>query len=211
MRDLDADQFTSHLVIDRVPWLWSERRDYVDWKTALAEGLSVDPYSLLVVGSAATGVTLNPNKGVFREFSAASDVDVAVVSYYHFEVAWKTLRELGSRGSIPTRAERRGRKQHRGSLVFDGTIATDWFIEFLPFRDEWREAFRSAEGELPEPGHEVKARIYRDLDALREYQVRNIRRLREQVLVEESTDDLEGEEGAPLTTIEDEDLPEGDE
>lgn len=207
LRALDADRFANHVVLDRLPWLWKDRIDYVDWKTDLAVNLGVDPYSLLVVGSAATGVTLNPKKQLFSTFGPTSDVDVAVVSYYHFESAWKTLRELGSRGEIPTRAERRGRRQHREYLVFDGTIATDWFLEHLSFGIQWRDALRAAGGLLPENNHEVKARIYRDVDALRTYQVRNIRKLRDALLTAGHDDEFEAEEGLPLPTV-DEDTPE---
>jgi len=201
LRALEPDQFASHLVLDRTPWLWSERAAYTDWKSELARELQVDPYSLLVVGSAATGVTLNPKKSLFRGFQTASDVDVAVVSHYHFELGWKTLRELGSRGEIPTKQERRGRKQHREYLVFDGTIATDWILPHLPFGTKWSAALRSAEAGLPEPGHAVKARIYRDVEALRAYQVRNIARLRDQLLVIEDDEDFAEFDGAPLDTV----------
>ena len=87
---------------------------------------------------------------------------------------------------------------HREYLVFDGTIATDWFLDKLPFGSQWRDALRCAEAELPERGHEVKARIYRDVDALRTYQLRNIRKLRDLLLSIDADPDLDLSEGAPL-------------
>jgi hypothetical protein len=194
-----ADMFTSHMLLDRTPWLWENRTDYVNWKSSLAGGLSVDPYALMVVGSACTGVSLNPKKRLFAEFRAESDVDVAVVSYYHFEVAWKTLREMGqSTKTIPTSEERRLRKQHRDHLVFDGTIATDWVLPYLPFGREWMHALQNSESELPGPRHKVKARIYRDLDALRAYHVRNVTRLKKELAAEAVAD--EETDGQPLPT-----------
>ncbi|WP_143271478.1 hypothetical protein [Amycolatopsis echigonensis] len=193
----EPDRFTSHFVLDRVPWFWPDRSSYVEWKCELAAGLDVDPYAIVVVGSACTGVTLNPNKELFREFTPKSDIDVAIVSSYHFELAWKTLREMGSRGHIPTASERRARKKHRSYLVFDGTIATDWILRDLPFGKAWQAAFDAAELKLPMSGsHEVKGRIYRDLQDLRAYQVNNIERLKKDLSI--PGDDIDEGEGEPL-------------
>lgn len=195
----EPDRFTSHFVLDRVPWLWPDRSSYVEWKCELAEGLDVDPYAIVVVGSACTGVTLNPKKELFSEFKPTSDVDVAIISSYHFELAWKTLREMGNRGRVPTASERRARKQHRSYLVFDGTIATDWILSDLPFGRQWQTSFNRAELALPGGGrYEVKGRIYRDLRDLRTYQVRNIERLKKDLSIPDTEPDAN--DGKPLST-----------
>lgn len=197
LRELSAERFTSHMLLDRTPWLWQSRESYVEWKSDLASDLGVDPYSLLVVGSACIGATLNPKKQLFSSFHQGSDVDVAIVSAHHFELAWKTLRELGRKpGQIPTRTQKRMIKQHRDHLIFDGTIAANWFLGELPFGDTWADALLAAEHRLPSPGHEVKARIYRDVDDLRAYHVRNVRRLKAEVDVSDLPDDLD--DGRPL-------------
>src|SRR5688500_10040342 len=66
------------------------------WKSTLAGQLEVDPKNVLITGSAAVGVSLNPYKS-FKPFDDKSDIDVAVISTYHFDVAWRTLRNLGTR------------------------------------------------------------------------------------------------------------------
>ncbi|WP_143266200.1 MULTISPECIES: hypothetical protein [Amycolatopsis] len=197
----DAHRFTSHMLLDRVPWLWPDRASYVEWKSELAAGLDVDPYAIVVVGSACTGATLNPNKPLFSRFKETSDVDVAVISSHHFELAWKTLREIGrTSGQIPTRRERQIRQQHRNYLVFDGTIATDWILPNLPFGEQWRAALLAAERRLPNEQHEVKARIYRDLSDLRSYHVHNVEKLRKRLLAESAGADHNLDDGAPLMT-----------
>ena len=182
LAQLEPGRFASHTILDRTPWLWgASRADYVNWKSELADGLGVDPYGVVVVGSACTGLTLNPKKQLFRQFRDDSDVDVAIISTYHFELAWKTLRDMGRAGSIPTKAQRAARKQHREYLVFDETIATDWILQHLPFGEEWRVALLESETKLPGGRHAVKARIYRDVSALRAYHVRNIIRLKSEL------------------------------
>lgn len=201
LSEYDADRFASHMLFDRVPWLWNSRTEYIEWKTTLARGLDVDPYSLIVVGSACTGISLNPKKN-FSQFGDTSDVDVAVMSSYHFELAWKTLRELGRPSAeIPTKSQKYVLRQHREYLVFDGTIAADWILPHLPFGNNWRDALRQSELTLPGDRREVKARIYRDMDALRAYHVRNIEKIKQGLtlpsLAEENVDD---DSGAPLPT-----------
>lgn len=174
----------------------------MDWKSDLAADLAVDPYSVLVVGSACLGATLNPKKELFAAFHEGSDVDVAIVSAHHFELAWKTLREMGRKpGEVPTRLQRRMIKQHRDHLVFDGTIAANWFLGELPFGEAWAAALLNAERRLPAQGHDVKARIYRDVDDLRAYHVRNVRRLKAGVDVPDLFESFE--DGAPLPTDDD--------
>jgi hypothetical protein len=94
LRNLSAEDFTSRQLLDRVPWLFSDRPQYIGWKAALAADLEVDPYMLVVVGSAAVGFSLSPWKR-FSEFGPNSDIDVAVVSTRHFDDAWRWLRDLG--------------------------------------------------------------------------------------------------------------------
>lgn len=119
---LSPEAFASHHVLDRVPYIFSSRADYVNWKTDLAAGLEVDPYAIIVVGSACLGHSLNPHKQ-FSAFAQTSDVDVAVISPRHFDEAWRWLRELGpieALSELPF--EKEMLKWHRSNLVFDGTM-----------------------------------------------------------------------------------------
>ncbi len=175
MRDVqeqDAATFCSHHVLDRVPWLFDEDRSlYIEWKSQLAAGLRVDPYEICVVGSAATGISLSPSKDL-RLFTEKSDIDVAVISTYHFDSAWRTLRDLGARAAFVSRRQRDGIDRHRSGLIFDGCIGTDKILGLLDYGPAWRNALASAARLRPTEGRKVKARVYRDFDALRAYQIR---------------------------------------
>ena len=115
LKDLPAADFASRQLLDRVPWLFSDRTLYIDWKAELAAELGVDPYMLLVVGSAAVGFSLNPYKR-FAPFGQNSDIDVAVVSMRHFDDAWRWLRGLEPWKSL-TKADREMIMRHRESLI----------------------------------------------------------------------------------------------
>jgi hypothetical protein len=188
VRELSADDFTSQLVLDRVPWLFSDRRQYIDWKTNLAIELELDPYMLLVVGSACLGFSLSPPKR-FTEFGSRSDIDVAAVSERHFDAAWRWLRGLEN---TPERdaLEQEMFKWHRRSLVFDGAIATERLLSRLPFGAKWMSALGHAGNREPTVGRKINVRIYRDFESLRKYHVNNIRRLRLELTAEEAESSL---------------------
>lgn len=178
LKDLSADDFVSRNVLDRVPWLFSDRHQYIEWKTSLGVELELDPYMLLVVGSASLGLSLSPYKR-FNDFGPRSDIDVAVVSARHFDEAWRWLRELGPE-NLPERdeVERDMFKWHRRNLIFDGAIATEKLLPKLPFGSTWMTALGHASSREPTQGRKINARIYRDFESLRKYHVANIRKIK---------------------------------
>jgi hypothetical protein len=167
-------------IIDRIPFLFGEDRErYAYWRCSLAKGLGVDPSSLVVTGSCAFGVSLNPNKN-YRFFDAKSDVDVAVISDYHFSSAWRALRNLGAgRHKLPP-ATKQAVEDHVKRYIYWGTVATDRILHMLPFGKEWSEIIEKMQHTSPTDGRTIKARIYRDFDSLRAYQVNNLKNLRTQ-------------------------------
>lgn len=175
---LEPAEFCSHQILDRIPWLFDKRAAYVNWKQSLAEALSVDPYAICIVGSAATGVSLSPSKG-FTLFHERSDIDVAVISSYHFDVAWRKIRHLSSQPNMLSKTKRENIWKHRRGLLFDGCIATDKILGMLDYGPAWRDALLRAGKEPPVVGHKVKARLYRDFESLRAYQMRSAHHARE--------------------------------
>lgn len=170
----DLSDLVSHRLIEAVPFVFAgDRAEYVEWKTSLAEKLMIDPYAMIIVGSAALGISLNPNKELAKPFSSDSDIDVAIISSRYFDEAWISLREMRSGFTFLSSRVRYAIKRHReGGLLFDGAIATDQFLQYLPFGPDWVKAL-SAMSRHPRTLHrEVNARLYRDIDSLRRYQTR---------------------------------------
>jgi hypothetical protein len=173
--------FVSHYLFEPVPFAFAGNLElWIEWKTVLARGLSIDPYDIVMTGSAAVGFSLNPKKG-YKPFDAASDIDCGVISQYHFEVAWRYLRQLRPAWlSLPPETKR-ALAAHQKSYVFAGTITTDSILALLPFGKDWQSALDEMSRRSPTIGRDVKLRIYRDYDSLRHYQASGIERLRSEL------------------------------
>ena len=178
---LEPADFCSHQILDRVPWLFDDRATYIGWKQSLAEALRVDPYAICVVGSAATGVSLSPTKD-FALFHERSDIDVAVISHHHFDLAWRKIRDLSLQPKLLSNTKREKIERHRRGLLFDGCIATDKILSMLEYGPAWQDALLRAGKNPPVVGHTVKARLYRDFESLRAYQLRSARHAREELV-----------------------------
>ncbi len=110
-----------------------------DDQQALPRGIGVDPCAIALTGSSSVGISLNPAKE-FKEFHRRSDIDVAVISSYHFEMAWRRLRTLGSEYFRLGPETRRSVDEHRKTYIYYGTIATDQILGLLPFGRAWQAA-----------------------------------------------------------------------
>jgi hypothetical protein len=115
-------------------------------------------------------------------FDQGPDIDVAVISAYHFEEAWRYLRNMGSEYFKLRPTAKRSVDDHRTRYVYYGTIATDQILERLPFGKRWLIALSAMAREYPTEGRLITARVYRDFDSLRGYQVINVRRIGEEVV-----------------------------
>lgn len=175
----DPELIASVWIIDRIPMIFDQNLEsYAAWRAGLAKGLCVDPSSLVITGSSAFGISLNPYKN-YKYFDDQSDIDVAVVSEYHFVEAWRALRNLGSEVHRLSPAMKESVREHVNKYIYWGTVATDRILPILPFGRVWREALDGAQKLSPTDGRSIKARIYKDFDSLRAYQVNNLKSLRQ--------------------------------
>lgn len=179
LRENTPAAFVETHLFDRIPVLFADDRSlFIGWKRALAEQIEVDPACITIVGSAATGASLNPSKN-FKLFDANSDVDVAVVSPHHFSVAWRYLRMNGARRLRLDARTRIAWDEHVKRYIYWGTIATDRLLGVLPFGLEWLQATSAAGQVHPTVGRSVNLRIYSDYDSLRAYHIQGVRALRD--------------------------------
>ncbi len=178
------EKIASLWLLDRIPHIFQDNRElYIDWKFALAQKLRVDSASVLIVGSGCVGMSLNPYKN-YKTYDENSDVDVAIVSDYYFNEAWRALRNLGSRiHSLPPR-ERQSVEDHVKRYIYWGTIASDHILPLFPFGRKWEQALAEMSSINPTNGRSIKARIYKDFESLRGYHVNNLKDLRDSALSE---------------------------
>jgi hypothetical protein len=175
----DLELCVGKWVLERIPFLFSDdAAAYGLWRHRLAAGLGVDPCDLVVTGSASAGFSLSPHKGL-KLFDGNSDIDVAVVSPHHFDVAWRCLRGLGATLYSFTPSERSSVESHKRRLVYWGTVATDRLLPRFPFGREWLSVLSEMTGCEPANGRQINVRLYRDFQALRAYQADGFRKLRE--------------------------------
>jgi hypothetical protein len=178
LRTLAPDVFASQYIFEATPHVFGgDFPGYVRWKTEIGGRLDIDPRAICLVGSAVVGISLNPNKGL-KPFDESSDVDVAVVSNRYFELAWHHLRKLRIQKLEMPAESLSALKAHRERFIFDGTIATDSILPFLPFAITWVPALSDMAGIPPTEGREINARIDRDFESLGEYQLRSVIRAR---------------------------------
>jgi hypothetical protein len=174
--------FVDDYLFDRIPTVFgADRTSYIAWKRALAERIEVDPACITLVGSAAMGASLNPYKN-FKMFDNESDVDVAVISNHHFNLAWRYLRMNGARRLTVDNRTRIAWDEHVKKYIYWGTIATDRLLGVLPFGLDWLKATSALSQLEPTVGRNINLRIYADHDSLRNYQVNSARSARDSLL-----------------------------
>lgn len=179
---MEPAEFAMTRIFDAVPVLFKEASEWTAWKLRLGASLNVDAHSIVFIGSSCLGFSLNPYKN-FRSFGPDSDIDIAIVSSYHFEVGWRFLRDVGTNLYSYSREVQASIKNHRAEYLFWGTIATDQLLPYLlPFGPDWVKALAAMELQPPIDGKPIKIRLYRDSYSLVGYHVHGIKRLRQDLL-----------------------------
>jgi predicted nucleotidyltransferase len=181
LRALSPEVFAMRYMFENIPHIFDNVEQAVDWKVFLASKLRVDPFSIVLVGSACTGFSLNPDKN-YRMFTGGSDIDVAIISNYHFEIGWRHLRELGALKYGLSASARSALKENQDTHFFWGAINTRDLLPHLPFGTSWLIALEEMGCRQPTRGRDIKVRIYRDSYSLVGYHVNNIRKRQKDLL-----------------------------
>lgn len=163
----------SKWLIDRKPHIFNDYNDFIQWKERLGKLILVDSKSIIFVGSACAGFSLNPYKD-FDLFDKYSDIDIAIVSTHYFNVSWDALLNFGTRFYTFLEWERSSILDHKKRLIYHGTIAADKILHLLPFGKIWMDAMAQMSKQSPTAGREIKVRIYKDFESLRAYHINNL-------------------------------------
>jgi len=101
----------------------------------------VDPNGIYCIGSGAIGLSCNPKNvqsGHLKRFSLDSDLDIAVISQFHFDQAWRDLRVLAHTAYTPSTSKiLRQKLDHQRSRLFDGAIVANRLMTRLTFGPHW--------------------------------------------------------------------------
>ena len=126
----------------------------------------------LWLAACATGRSLNPRKQ-FRSHHAQSDVDIAVMSSVHFDIAWAWFRRTNPVVIGLDDQRKKYFDRHREDYIYKGMIAANYFLPHLPFGTQWLRELQRAERLLPSThqGRPQNIRVYKDSEALRLAQI----------------------------------------
>lgn len=169
----EYDFLVSKWVVEKLPHIFNgDYEKFLQIKIKLSKLLQVDSCSIIFVGSSCTGFSLSPHKS-FKEFNEESDVDIAIISHYYFDVAWHTIRNITLSNCTPD--VRASIQEHRVNLIFWGTIATDKILGIMPFSRKWMQAKEEMEKEEVFENRKINFRLYQDHEALRAYHMHNFK------------------------------------
>lgn len=169
----EYDFLVSKWVVEKLPHIFKgDYETFLQTKLKLSKLLNVDSCSIIFVGSSCTGFSLSPYKN-FKEFNEKSDIDIAIISHYYFDVAWHTIRNVNPLEY--TFEVQEAIKAHASKLIYWGTIATDKILGIMPFAKEWMTAIEEMKKEKVFENRNIKFRLYQDHEALRTYHLRNFK------------------------------------
>ncbi|MDP1571313.1 MAG: hypothetical protein Q8L86_15065 [Vicinamibacterales bacterium] len=181
LRLLTPERFITRWFDESTPYVFGPHRtEYLRWKSHIAGELGVSWLDVVLVGSAAVGCSLSPHKR-FKPFSSDSDIDIAVMSPHHFDIAWRWMRRLGADRYRLPQPTQEWVKEHEKRLVYWGSIATDQLLQYLPFGPEWVVKLSKLMAAAPADGRMINVRLYRDHSSLESYLLNSVRRLRSQL------------------------------
>ena len=171
---------SSKWIFERIPFVFGE--DYtcfINTKLIISKALGVDLCSIFFVGSSSLGFSLNPAKNL-KPFDETSDIDIAIVSHYFFDIAWRTIQDIDF--STITFPIQNAIKDHRERLIYWETIALDKILGVMPFGKEWMSVLEKLQSEAIFCNRKISFRLYRNHEALRRYHINNFQKSLPQVL-----------------------------
>lgn len=169
----EYDFLVSKWVVEKLPYIFNgDYEQFLQTKIKLSKLLNVDSCSIIFVGSSCTGFSLSPYKN-FKEFNEKSDIDIAIISHYYFDVAWHTIRNVNPFDYTPDVQD--AIKAHASKFIYWGTIATDKILGIMPFAKQWMKAKEEISKEKIFENRTINFRLYQNHEALRAYHLRNFK------------------------------------
>ena len=176
----DVETLIDEHVLRSDPYAFSNK-EFAGIQTRIARELGVDRNGVFIVGSGATGLSINPGKienGALKPFDLSnSDIDLAILSSRHFDEGWRSIREQ-TLSYLPTREEGiDDALTHQRKRFFDGVILANKLLRYLPFNNQWNTGLIRIQQEIAialSHDMDVNVWLFRDYWSLRSYTAEGI-------------------------------------
>lgn len=179
-KGLPPELVTSKWIFERVPFVFNDDyTSYLQVKLQISRAIGVDLCSIFFVGSSSVGFSLNPAK-CLKPFDSQSDIDIAVVSHYYFDIAWRTIQDVDF--SKMTWQIQNSISDHRERLIYWETVALDKILGIMPFAKKWMSILEDLKQIEYLRDRDISFRLYRNHEALRRYHIHNFEKSLPQVL-----------------------------
>ena len=171
---------SSKWIFERIPFLFGDDySSFLNTKLIISDAIGIDSCSIFFVGSSSIGFSLNPAKSL-KPFDENSDIDIAIVSHYFFDVAWRTIQDVDfSTISIPMQS---AIKDHRERLIYWEIVALDKILGIMPFGEKWMEVLEKLKQIPVLYNRKISFRLYRSHESLRRYHINNFQKSLPQLL-----------------------------
>lgn len=170
----NASQFVLSNILEGTPVMWPNSVDYAEWRHNMADGLGVPAPSVIVVGSARLGYSLNP-QNAFKDFGRESDIDVAIVDQKIFEETWSEINCIANKGNISESDEIFYRKLiSRKQILMRSRI-----LSKMTYGEKWSKQRDKSIEFLGENfySNNIKFKIYRDHESILSYHIGNVQQV----------------------------------
>lgn len=141
----------------------------------ISQALDVERNGIFCIGSGAVGLSLNPTKmveGRLKRFDRESDLDMAIVSGRHFELAWRELLQATQPHLREVPNEINENINWQRKRLFDGAILSNKLLGSFSFGPAWIAAMDRIGGQIEvglDRSVKIELWIYRDYWSLRNY------------------------------------------
>ena len=152
-----------------------DEQKYFLLKKEIADHLGLNPQSVIMIGSAKLGFSINPLK-LWKPFNDESDIDMVIISDRIFLEFWRELFNFNI--GLQVRSEDEDR-MYRSFLeyFFKGWLRPDLFPFQYVGRREWFNFFKSIS--YKEFGNnKITGAVFYDLNFYESYHTQNIRAIR---------------------------------
>lgn len=174
------DFVSSKWIFERVPFVFDDDyASFIKTKLIIAKAVGVDSCSIFFVGSSSVGFSLNPVKNL-KPFDKDSDIDIAVVSHYYFDIAWRTIQDIDFAKVSPQ--IQNSIKEHRERLIYWEIIGLEKILGIMPFGKKWIAVLEKLSSIPFFSNRKISFRLYRNHESLRRYQINNFQKTLPQLL-----------------------------